>query len=80
LNPVLHPRHKLKYFKTVGWEDEWIDAAEQIVRDEFEQKYTNLPDRVDDDDNIVMLSPKKSKVCVHKYPINFTLTYVILGK
>jgi hypothetical protein len=71
---VLHPRHKLKYFKTVGWEDEWIDAVEQIVRDEFEWKYANLPNKGDYDDNIVMLSPAKSKVCVHKYSIGFILT------
>jgi len=56
---VLHPHHKLKYFKTVGWEDKWIDAAEQIVMDEFERKYANLPDGGDDDDNVITLSPKK---------------------
>jgi len=33
---VLHPRHKLQYFKTAGWEEDWIEAAEQIVRDEFD--------------------------------------------
>ncbi|TDL21153.1 hypothetical protein BD410DRAFT_692841, partial [Rickenella mellea] len=24
---VLHPRHKLGYFKKAGWEDSWITAA-----------------------------------------------------
>ncbi|KAG1853540.1 hypothetical protein C8R48DRAFT_558143, partial [Suillus tomentosus] len=24
---VLHPRHKLSYFKNAGWEDEWVDTA-----------------------------------------------------
>ncbi|KAF9559745.1 hypothetical protein CPC08DRAFT_621297, partial [Agrocybe pediades] len=24
---VLHPRHKLQYFKTAGWEAEWIETA-----------------------------------------------------
>ncbi|TDL16425.1 hypothetical protein BD410DRAFT_705554, partial [Rickenella mellea] len=24
---VLHPRHKLNYFKSAGWEDGWIEAA-----------------------------------------------------
>ncbi|TDL17970.1 hypothetical protein BD410DRAFT_729275, partial [Rickenella mellea] len=24
---VLHPRHKLHYFKKAGWEDSWITAA-----------------------------------------------------
>ena len=36
---VLHPRHKLKYFKNVGWEQEWIDKAEEIVRSEFDKSY-----------------------------------------
>jgi hypothetical protein len=36
---VLHPRHKLDYFKKAGWKEEWIAAARQIVRDEFEQSY-----------------------------------------
>lgn len=36
---VLHPRHKLQYFKKAGWEEEWIEAAEEIVRDEFDRTY-----------------------------------------
>ncbi|KAG2090998.1 uncharacterized protein F5147DRAFT_527212, partial [Suillus discolor] len=24
---ILHPRHKLVYFKVANWENEWIDAA-----------------------------------------------------
>ena len=36
---VLHPSHKLSYFKTVSWDDEWIDAAEDLVRTEFERVY-----------------------------------------
>ncbi|KAG2739686.1 hypothetical protein P692DRAFT_201669890, partial [Suillus brevipes Sb2] len=33
---VLHPRHKLSYFKSAGWEDAWIKTMEDLVRDEFE--------------------------------------------
>ena len=33
---VLHFCHKLQYFKNAGWEEEWIEAAEEIVRDEFD--------------------------------------------
>ena len=29
---VLHPRHKLEYFKKAGWEASWIKAAEEILR------------------------------------------------
>ena len=36
---VLHPRHKLHYFKTAGWEDEWINTARNIVREEFDRTY-----------------------------------------
>lgn len=41
---VLHPRHKLDYFKMAKWDKEWIDAARQIVRDEFERTYKAPPD------------------------------------
>ena len=36
---MLHPRHKLEYFKTAGWEDGWIKTAEQAVRDRFDSDY-----------------------------------------
>ncbi|PPQ97651.1 hypothetical protein CVT26_002435 [Gymnopilus dilepis] len=39
---VLHPRHKLEYFRKHEWEQEWIDAALQIVRDEFHRSYASL--------------------------------------
>jgi hypothetical protein len=64
---VLHPRHKLKYFKNAGWEDEWIDAAENIVRAEYERKYANrFAGDDDDENNNRMSSPKKTKVRVHE--------------
>ncbi|KAG2030878.1 hypothetical protein BDR03DRAFT_811169, partial [Suillus americanus] len=28
---VLHPHHKLSYFKSTGWEEEWIETAETLV-------------------------------------------------
>jgi hypothetical protein len=36
---VLHPQHKLEYFKNAGWEQAWIEEAEAIVRAEFERSY-----------------------------------------
>ncbi|KAF8171479.1 hypothetical protein BJ912DRAFT_860531 [Pholiota molesta] len=45
---VLHPRHKLDYFKRAGWDPVWIDTAQQIVRDEFERSY--VKDTMDDMD------------------------------
>ena len=41
---VLHPSHKLDYFKSVDWEDEWVKVAKDIVHMEFEQAYAGLQD------------------------------------
>ncbi|OJA12661.1 hypothetical protein AZE42_13159 [Rhizopogon vesiculosus] len=45
---VLHPHHKLFYFKSAGWEDDWINTAEALVRDEFERSYLDM--EIEDDD------------------------------
>ena len=39
---VLHPRHKLLYFKTAHWEDKWIATAKRLVRDKFASLYMNI--------------------------------------
>jgi len=40
---VLHPQHKLSYFKQAGWPTEWIHTAEGIVHVEFKCSYaTNV--------------------------------------
>lgn len=36
---VLHPGHKLEYFRDNDWDEEWIDAAKEITRKEYERKY-----------------------------------------
>ncbi|TDL28989.1 hypothetical protein BD410DRAFT_711255 [Rickenella mellea] len=41
---VLHPRHKLNYFKSAGWEDGWIEAAKEIVTEEFARSYASKDD------------------------------------
>jgi hypothetical protein len=41
---VLHPRHKLKYFKTANWPDAWIEKAKEIVQTKFELSYGSLDD------------------------------------
>jgi len=46
---VLHPRHKLEYFKNASWEDEWINTTEHIVCDEYECSYAR-PEEEDDDE------------------------------
>jgi hypothetical protein len=39
LSTVLHPRHKLDYFRKADWPEEWINVAKKIVRDEYEHTY-----------------------------------------
>ena len=45
---VLHPCHKLRYFKKARWEDDWIDTTQDIVHTEFDQTYAfmdiNVPE------------------------------------
>jgi hypothetical protein len=36
---VLHPRHKLEYFKTQNWEADWIATAQELVREEYNRTY-----------------------------------------
>lgn len=36
---VLHPRHKLVYFRNAKWSEEWIRTAEEIVRTVYELDY-----------------------------------------
>ena len=40
----LHPSHKLDYFRSVDWEDDWMKMAEEIVHMEFERAYAGLHD------------------------------------
>lgn len=61
---MLHPRHKLSYFKAAGWEREWVDAAEQTVRDEFKQNYAGLPNGGEGGgDAISSLKKKRVRSC-----------------
>jgi len=58
---VLHPGLKLEYFRQHGWEEDWIDNAESLVREEYKTHYEgkagptvtvpDTTDSVDDDDN-----------------------------
>jgi hypothetical protein len=40
---VLHPRHKLQYFREANWEEGWIATAREIIHDEFKRAYATLP-------------------------------------
>ena len=58
---VLHPRHKLSYFKMAGWEQEWIETAKELVRDAFELSYKQ-EDARDQDEPPVAKSITGTKV------------------
>jgi hypothetical protein len=61
---VLHPRHKLGYFRSAKWDDEWIETAKQIVRDEFERTYKNSgPGAADSTSFDAKLDRGSKKVC-----------------
>ena len=36
---VLHPGLKLEYFRQHEWDDEWVDVAENLVREEYAVNY-----------------------------------------
>lgn len=38
---VLHPRHKLEYFRNAAWDPAWIDTARALVRNKFDLKYAS---------------------------------------
>ncbi|GBE82287.1 putative AC9 transposase [Sparassis crispa] len=42
---VLHPRHKLSYFKQAKWEQSWINTTEELVREEFRCSYSMSGDK-----------------------------------
>ena len=60
---VLHPCHKLLYFRTAGQEDEWITSAEEIICTQYHQSYGAL-------DTSWVISQEtqfsKTKACVFK--------------
>ncbi|KAG2335485.1 hypothetical protein BDR05DRAFT_954039 [Suillus weaverae] len=47
---VLHPQHKLSYFKNAGWEERWIATVETLVHDEFKQYLKS--ESIDEDTNV----------------------------
>ena len=49
---VLHPRHKMQYFKAAGWEEDWSRNAETLVRQVCEDSYaTRSVDGSDTEDD-----------------------------
>ena len=73
LSLVLHPHHKLKYFENAGWEEDWVDTARQIVRDEFDRTYAFMDIEVDEDKDKLEANVR----VVFFFPISL-LTIIIL--
>ena len=48
---VLDPKQKLEYFRSAGWEENWIETAREIVVAEFEQGYSHMVDDIDEENN-----------------------------
>ena len=64
---VLHPCHKLAYFKAANWPDKWINIAKDLVTAEFKHMYLTH-DETDDatDDEEAVVEPEViKKVCIH---------------
>ncbi|KAF6750046.1 hypothetical protein DFP72DRAFT_818213 [Ephemerocybe angulata] len=40
---MLHPRHKLQYFRNRTWPEEWIIEAHALLRSEFDENYASIP-------------------------------------
>ena len=40
---VLHPKHRLEYFKKKGWDKTSVKAAQKLVFKEFDCAYAHLP-------------------------------------
>jgi hypothetical protein len=50
---VLHPQHKLAYFKAQGWEESWVDTAHKIVHEEYDCLYAPANLSVDSEDKYI---------------------------
>jgi len=59
---VLHPHHKLEYFKKQKWEATWIQAAHDIIRHKFDHSYALVGVQGDGDGTQVGNSEAVSRI------------------
>ncbi|KAL1748219.1 hypothetical protein HDZ31DRAFT_30289 [Schizophyllum fasciatum] len=57
---VLHPRHKLEYFKRAGWASDWVAEAERITRHAYDSHYVDR-DVVRNEEEVIP-APQQAKV------------------
>ncbi|KAI0267912.1 hypothetical protein BGY98DRAFT_382690 [Russula aff. rugulosa BPL654] len=82
---VLHPCHKLNYFKNAKWEDDWIAAARQLVRDEFDLSYNHRFDSRGSVFIIMGLHARQKAITflttwlrsLHLSPLNFVMSLIV---
>ncbi|KAF8986600.1 hypothetical protein BDQ17DRAFT_1259421, partial [Cyathus striatus] len=41
---ILHPQHKLQYFRNSGWQEDWISTALDVLRSQYELNYKTFHD------------------------------------
>ena len=63
---VLHPHHKLHYFKKTGWKDSWIKTSLDIVHAEFNQ--TDALMDVNDEAQHCNCKAPRAMVCIFYSP------------
>ena len=39
---MLDPKCKLNYFRSAGWEEQWIEMAREIIEEEFDRGYAGM--------------------------------------
>ncbi|KAG9310634.1 hypothetical protein JVU11DRAFT_9206 [Chiua virens] len=62
---VLHPQHKLNYFRLAKWKEDWIQTAEKLVCELYKSTYAMVEECAHDSDIQVTESPMVSTtMCV----------------
>ncbi len=50
---MLHPRHKLSYFRKLNWSSDWIALAKSLVYEEFERNYAAISEAVEEEEDSI---------------------------
>jgi hypothetical protein len=67
VHSVLHPGLKLEYFRSQEWEEEWIDLAENLTREEYIERYENLDVPEEEPEEEAMVRPVICRVNIFYY-------------
>ncbi len=53
---VLHPQFKTEYFEDENWKKTWIDAAKEIISDQWDTHYKDAAAREEPDAAVSIIS------------------------